>query len=292
MKILLLGKNGQVGHALQSVLSGLGELVSWGREDADLADIDALRAQLHGQRFDVIVNAAAYTAVDKAEGEADLAARINAQAPGVLGEHAASSGARLVHFSTDYVFDGEKAAPYLETDAPHPLSAYGRSKRDGEAAIAASGANALVFRTSWVFSEYGNNFIKTILRLAREREALDVVSDQFGAPTSAALIAAITARALSRADLAPGLYHLSAAGCTNWHALACFVVARARANGLPLKLQVQNIRAVKTEHYPLPAVRPKNSRLDTHRLAAALDVDFPDWTIDVEKIVDILSTSS
>ena len=220
MKILLTGRNGQLGWALQRSLAPLGELVALGHDECDLVDVPALRACLRRVVPDVIVNAAAYTAVDKAETETDLAHKVNAIAPGVIGEEARRLDAAVVHYSSDYVFDGTQAAPYVEDDPTHPLSAYGRSKRDGELALEASGARHLIFRSSWVVGAHGNNFAKTILRLAAERDRLGVVADQFGVPTPATLLARITAELLARvsgdasADFPYGLYHLVPSGRT------------------------------------------------------------------------------
>ena len=291
MKIVLLGKNGQVGHELQRTLLSLGHVIGLGRKEADLSSLTQLQGVLAQYAPDIIVNAAAYNAVDKAESDEATAFHINAEAVGLMAAHAGQSGALLVHYSTDYVFDGETPAPYLETDATNPLSAYGRSKRAGEQAIEQSGCRALIFRTSWVFSTHGGNFIKTILRLAKERENLNVVADQYGAPTSAELIADVTALAIagyrSRA-LTSGLYHLTAAGETSWHGLACHIVNRALANGATLKLNTGQIHAIPTEAYPLPAKRPKNSRMDTGALSSALGLHLPNWNIHVDRVVDQL----
>lgn len=292
MKILLLGKNGQVGQELQRTLLPLGELVALGRDGLDLEDLTALQQVLVEQAADVIVNASAYTAVDRAETDERAAMAVNADAVAVMAEYARTRGALLVHYSTDYVFDGSKTAPYREDDATAPQSAYGRSKRAGEEAILASGCKALVFRTSWVFSAHGGNFIKTMLRLAGERDSLNVVDDQFGAPTSAELIADVTALALAayrRGALATGIYHLTAAGATSWHGLASHAIGRARARGARFKVDTAQIRPIPTEAYPLPAKRPKNSRLDTSKLSGALGLQLPDWTIHVDRLIDQLS---
>ena len=291
MKIVLLGKNGQVGHELHRTLLPLGQVIPLGREEADLFSLTQLRGLLAQYTPDIIVNAAAYNAVDKAESDGAAAFRINAEAVGLMAERTCQTGALLVHYSTDYVFDGEKPAPYLETDATNPLSAYGRSKRAGEQAIEQSGCRALIFRTSWVFSAHGGNFVKTILRLAKERENLNVVADQNGAPTSAELIADVTALAIAgyrSHALASGLYHLTAAGETSWYDLACHVVNRALAKGAALKLHAKQIEAIPTEAYPLPAKRPKNSRMDTGALSSALGLHFPDWNVHVDRVVDQL----
>jgi dTDP-4-dehydrorhamnose reductase len=291
MKILLLGKDGQVGRELQRSLLPLGEVVAFGRAEADLEDLPRLRDLLNTHSPDIIVNAAAYTAVDKAETDEATAYKINAEAVGEMADYAQQSRILLIHYSTDYVFDGEKATAYVEVDDTNPQSAYGRSKCAGEEAIFQSGCNALIFRTSWVFSIHGNNFIKTVLRLAKERESLNIVADQYGAPTSAELIADITALAIpayrSHA-LANGIYHLTAAGETSWHGLACHVVERALANGAILKLNAEQIQAIPTDAYPLPAKRPKNSRMNTGALSRSLGVHFPDWTIHVDRVADQL----
>jgi len=292
MKILLIGKNGQVGHELQRTLLPLGEMVALGRDSLDLNDPAALKQVLESQAADIIVNASAYTAVDRAEDDEAGALAVNASAVAAMAAHARTHDALLVHYSTDYVFDGEKAAPYVEGDATAPQSAYGRSKRAGEEAILASGCKALVFRTSWVFSVHGGNFIKTMLRLAGERDSLNVVADQFGAPTSAELIADVTALAIAayrRGALADGIYHLTASGATSWHGLANYAIERARAHGAVLKAEPSQIKPIPTEAYPLPAKRPKNSRLDTSKLSCALDLQMPAWQVYVDRLIDQLS---
>jgi dTDP-4-dehydrorhamnose reductase len=291
MKILLLGKNGQVGHELQRTLLPLGQVIALGREEADLSSPTQLQSVLAQHIPDIIVNAAAYNDVDKAESDEAMAFRINAEAVGLMAELARQSGALLVHYSTDYVFDGRKPEPYVESDTTNPLNTYGRSKRAGEQVIEQSRCRSLIIRTSWVFSAHGGNFIKTILRLARDRENLNVVADQYGAPTSAWLIADVTALAIAGHRghaLKNGMYHLTAAGETSWHGLACHVVNRALANGATLKLHPEQIRAIPTEDYPLPARRPKNSRMDTGALSRALGLHFPDWNIHVDRVVDQL----
>lgn len=292
MKILLLGATGQVGNALRRTLLPLGGVAAPPRAQADLADLDALRALLQAQAPRVIVNAAAHTAVDRAQEHPGEAFRVNAEAVAVLAAHARQHDALLLHYSTDYVFDGLKADAYRETDAAAPLNEYGRSKLAGEEAIRASGCRALILRTSWVYGAHGRNFVKTVLRLARERDELRVVDDQHGAPTSAELIADVTALALAaygRQQLDEGLYHLSAAGRASWHDLARRTVERARRNGAPLRLRPERIRAVATEDYPLPAPRPRNSLLDTGLLSGALGLDLPDWTAHLDRTVDCLT---
>ncbi len=290
MKILLTGKNGQVGFELQRALAPLGEIVAVDQVDCNLADADAIRRLVDTVRPDVIVNPAAHTAVDKAESEPALAQAINGVAPGVFGEEAAKLGALVVHYSTDYVFEGSKDSAYTEDDVPNPQSVYGKTKLAGELALAASGARHLIFRTSWVFGAHGVNFAKTMLRLAAERQGLKVVADQFGAPTSAALIADVTAqilgqyaqgRRLASADFPAsfplGLYHLVAAGRTNWHEYAQAVVMAAQAAGKQLRMGPTDVQAITTVDYPLPAPRPANSCLDTTRLRDTFGLCLPDW---------------
>ncbi|MBV7485457.1 dTDP-4-dehydrorhamnose reductase [Bordetella sp. BOR01] len=292
MKILLLGATGQIGNALRRTLLPLGSVVAPPRPQADLADLGGLQALLRAQAPDLIVNAAAYTAVDPAQADPAPARRVNGEAVAVMAAHAHTSGTLLVHFSTDYVFDGAKPAAYLETDAPNPLNEYGRSKLAGEQAIQASGCRALVLRTSWIYAAHGQNFVKTVLQLARQRDELRVVADQVGAPTSAELVADVTALALAahrRQALPDGLYHLSAAGSATWHELACRTVRRARQQGMALRLLPEHIHAIATEDYPLPAPRPHNSRLDTRRLSDALGLVLPDWTVHLDRTIDCLA---
>ncbi|MDR2625804.1 MAG: dTDP-4-dehydrorhamnose reductase [Zoogloeaceae bacterium] len=283
--ILLTGCNGQLGCVLRQTLAPLGTVLAFDRQSLDLADADALRRRVAECRPGVIVNAAAYTAVDKAETEADIAHAVNAVAPGVLGEAAAAIGALVVHYSTDYVFDGTAKGAYREEDAPNPLNVYGKSKLAGERALQASGAQHLIFRTSWVVGAQGGNFAKTILRLAAERETLNVVDDQYGAPTSAALLAETTARILRRyyrqtrktQDFPCGLYHLTATGATSWHAYAALILAEAQKAGCALKLTAKGLTPIPSSAYPLPAARPANSRLDCTRLQHTFDLRLPPW---------------
>jgi dTDP-4-dehydrorhamnose reductase len=288
MRLLLLGKNGQVGWELQRSLAPLGEVVAFGSAEADFAQPEALAAIVRSVAPDVIVNAAAHTAVDRAESEADLAHTINATSPGVLAREAAARGAWLLHFSTDYVFDGSGTAPWTEDAPTGPLSAYGRSKLAGEAAIRASGCRHLIFRTSWVYAARGGNFAKTMLRLARERERLSVVADQFGAPTGAELLADISAHALRTAQARPevaGTYHAAAAGETSWHGYARHVIAQARAAGQPIKVADDAIDAVPTSAFPTPARRPANSRLDTRKLRDTFGLTLPRWEAGVDRML-------
>jgi dTDP-4-dehydrorhamnose reductase len=295
MNILLLGKDGQVGRELQRTLLPLGRLTALGRKGADLGDLARLENTLQTRHPGIIVNAAAYTAVDQAETDADTAYRINAEAVQMLADYAWRSGALLVHYSTDYVFDGLKTGPYLETDEARPQNVYGRSKLAGEAAILESRCAALVLRTSWVFSAQGNNFIKTVLRLARERDSLSIVDDQTGAPTSAELIADVSALAIAawrQEIIAGGLYHLTAAGSTSWYGLARHVLQRALANGARLRTEPGSLRPISSAEYPLPASRPKNSCLDTGKLSTALGLDLPDWTAHADRAVDQLTAGA
>ena len=297
MKILLLGKNGQVGWELQRALAPLGDLIALDRQGesglcGDLANLEGLAATVRSLAPNVIVNAAAYTAVDKAESEPALAARINAEAPGVLAREAAQLGAWLIHYSTDYVFDGSGQGQWQEDAPSAPLSVYGRTKREGELAIQASGAAAVVLRTSWVYAARGQNFAKTMLRLAAERDVLRVVADQFGAPTGAELIADVTAHILHRlfrahdASRLAGTYHLAAAGETSWHGYAQFVLTHARRSGVALKVSAEQLVAISTEDYPLPALRPRNSRLALAKLEETFNLKMPPWQQGVQRMLD------
>jgi dTDP-4-dehydrorhamnose reductase len=288
MKILLLGKNGQVGWELQRSLAVLGELVAWDRREADLAAPDALADAVRRVAPDVVVNAAAYTAVDSAESEADLARAVNAEAPAALAREAAGSGAWLLHFSTDYVFDGSGSAPWQEDAPTGPLSVYGRTKLEGEAAIRASGCRHLILRTSWVYGARGGNFAKTMLKFAQERDRLKVVADQFGAPTSAELLADLSAHLVRSVHARPelgGTYHAAPAGETSWHAYATHVIEFARAAGVPIKVAADAIEAVPTEGFPTTAKRPRNSRLDTRKLRDTFGLALPDWRQGVERML-------
>ncbi|PIF39831.1 dTDP-4-dehydrorhamnose reductase [Delftia sp. 60] len=296
MKLLLLGRNGQVGWELQRSLAPLGELIALDRQgDAggqglcgDLSRLDELAQTVRALRPDVIVNAAAHTAVDKAESEPDQARLLNALAPQVLAREAAQTGALLVHYSTDYVFDGSGRVARTETEATAPLSVYGSSKLEGEQLIQASGCRHLIFRTSWVYAARGGNFAKTMLRLAQEREALSVIDDQWGAPTGADLIADVTAHAIRQLQRQPGdqgLYHLVAGGETTWHAYASHVIAKARELAPERPWKVQRIAAVPTSAFPTPAQRPHNSRLDTDRLQQTFGLRLPHWQAGVDRML-------
>jgi len=294
MKILLLGKNGQVGWELQRSLAPLGQVLALDRHSTDfcgdLSHPERLAQTVQDWRPDVIVNAAAHTAVDKAESEPDLARCLNATAPAALAQAAAAIGAWLVHYSTDYVFNGQGVQPWREGDATGPLSAYGQTKLEGEQAIAASGCKHLIFRTSWVYAARGGNFAKTMLRLAGERERLTVIDDQHGAPTGADLIADVTAHALVHAMIDPaaglsGIYHLVAAGETSWHGYASHVIAQARQIQPVLALKVTDIAPVPTSAFPTPAKRPLNSRLSTHKLQQAFGMVLPPWQQGVNRML-------
>jgi dTDP-4-dehydrorhamnose reductase len=293
MRLLLLGKNGQVGWELQRALAPLGELVacdfdSPGDERADFTAPGSLVALVDRVRPDVIVNAAAHTAVDKAESEPELARTINATAPGVLAREAAARGALLVHYSTDYVFDGSGSQPRDESAPTAPLSVYGRTKLEGEQAIQASRCRHLILRTSWVYAARGGNFAKTMLRLAAERDALNVIDDQVGAPTGAELLADVTAHAAMRLVHEPalgGLYHCVAGGETSWYGYARHVVEAARAAGRPVKVATDAVRPIRTAAYPTPAARPLNSRLATHKLQRAFGLVLPPWQAGVDRML-------
>jgi len=299
MKILLLGKNGQVGWELQRSLGVLGEVVALDRHGndglcGDLADLEGLVRTVRQVGPQVIVNAAAYTAVDKAESEPDLAHRLNAQAPGVLAREAQQLGAWLVHYSTDYVFDGSGATPWSEDDPVAPLSVYGRTKLEGEQQILQSGCRHLIFRSSWVYGARGGNFAKTMLRLARERDQLHVIDDQIGAPTGADLLADVTAHAIRhllppmrRNDLTQsGIYHLAADGETSWYGYARFVLERAQRAGNVLKAGLAQMQPIPSSAYPTPARRPHNSRLDTTRLRNTFGLCLPHWETGVARMLD------
>ena len=292
MKILLLGKGGQVGWELQRSLAPLGELVALDFDSTDLCgDFTnplGLAQTVRAVQPNVIVNAAAHTAVDKAESEPDLARLINATAPGVLAQEAHKLGALLVHYSTDYVFNGSGTVPWTETDTPAPLSVYGQTKLEGEQLVAQHGASHLIFRTSWVYAARGGNFAKTMLSLAQERESLTVIDDQFGAPTSAELLADITAHAIRQVRQRPqdaGLYHLAASGQTTWHGYAKHVLSRAKRAQPAIKLIVKEVAAVPTSAFVTPAVRPHNSRLNTTKLQTTFGVTLPAWQQSVDRML-------
>ena len=293
MKILLLGKNGQLGWELQRSLAPLGELVALDRQGApglcgDLGEPDGLAATVRALRPDVIVNAAAYTAVDRAESEPDLARRINAHAPAALAREAAACGALLVHYSTDYVFHGHGQRPWAEDDPTGPLNVYGQTKLAGEQAIVQAGCRHLILRTSWIHAARGGNFARTMLRLARQQPRLTVIDDQWGAPTGAELIADVSAHAIVQLRARPdkaGIYHLAAAGETNWFSYAKHVLAQAQSAQPAIEYVVKDILPIPSSAYPVAATRPHNSRLDTRKLRTAFDLHLPPWQAGVDRML-------
>ncbi len=292
MKILLFGKGGQVGWELQRSLAPLGEAVALGTDSqalcGDFTDLNGIAKTVRSVAPDIIVNAAAYTAVDKAESETELARIVNASAPAVLAAEAKRSGAWLVHYSTDYVFNGEGDKPWLESDLTGPLSVYGQTKLEGEQAIQASGCRHLIFRTSWVYAARGGNFAKTMLRLAKERDSLTVINDQIGAPTGAELLADVTAQAIVTARRHPelsGIYHLVAGGQTSWYDYAGFIIDFARQAGVEINVAQKAIQPVPTSAFPTPAPRPKNSRLDNNKLQNAFELKLPHWQSGVVRML-------
>ncbi|WP_076998621.1 dTDP-4-dehydrorhamnose reductase [Variovorax sp. KK3] len=292
MKLLLLGKGGQVGWELQRSLAPLGDVVALDFDStdfhADFSQPERLADTVLQVKPDVIVNSAAHTAVDKAESEPELARKLNATAPGIVAQAAQQIGALMVHYSTDYVFDGSGSKPWREDDATGPLSVYGSTKLEGEQLVAGHCKRHLIFRTSWVYAARGGNFAKTMLRLAKERDRLTVIDDQFGAPTGAELLADVTAHAIRETLRDPGkvgLYHLVAGGETTWHGYARFVLEQALAARVELKAQPSAVEPVPTSAFPTPARRPHNSRLDTAKLRAAFGLELPDWRLGVARML-------
>jgi dTDP-4-dehydrorhamnose reductase len=293
MKIILFGKNGQVGYELQRTLLSFGQIIALSRNDLDIEDIDSLRELLHDLEPDMIVNASAYTQVDEAENNIELVYKVNFEAVSIMANYIHHNNGLMVHYSTDYVFDGNKLNAYVESDITNPINIYGKSKLAGEQAIINSNCNALIFRTSWVFSKNGNNFIKTILKQAKEKSSLKVISDQYGTPTSAELIADITAIAISAyrtGKISKGIYHLTAKGKTSWHELACHVIKYALVNGMIIKLKPEKIYAITSEEYPLIAKRPMNSCLNTDALCNELGIKLPNWKLHVNRVIDQFTT--
>jgi dTDP-4-dehydrorhamnose reductase len=283
MNILILGSTGQVGFELCRSLAPLGTLFAPDRRQLDLQDKARVDAYLERIQPDLIVNGAAYTAVDKAEEEADIAMRINAELPAQLAHHACRQGIRLVHYSSDYVYQGSGQSPQPESTPEAPLNQYGKSKLAGDQAIRDSGCRHLIFRTSWVYSARGSNFMKTMLKLGQQREQLSVVADQTGAPTPARLIAAVTALSLhSQSTLPDGTYHLTTRGETSWHGFARAIFALASQAKLPLAITPDNVHAIQTADYPTAARRPLNSRLSLARLEQGLTIQLPDWQSQLE----------
>jgi len=294
MRILLFGANGQVGWELQRSLSPLGELCVCDQEHVDLEDKDALSAYIHEYGPTVIVNAAAYTDVDKAESEPETAKNINTDAVSLMANEAKRLNAWLIHYSTDYIFDGTKATnkSYSEDDNPSPLSVYGTTKLQGEESIRKSGCKHIIFRTSWVYATHGTDFIKTMLRLAKEKDELKIVADQFGAPTCAELVADITALCLHQllftkdeAELSIGTYNLTPTGVTNWFEFAKLIISEAVDQGISLKVAAENIHPIATFEYPLPAKRPSNSQLDCSKICRTFDILLPPWQKHVRRVI-------
>lgn len=294
MKILVTGKNGQLGWELQRTLAVLGEVFAVDVDDCDLAKPEEIIDLVERVKPALIVNPAAYTAVDKAEADQETAIAINALAPKVLAAQANLLHIPMIHYSTDYVFDGTKVGVYVEEDEPNPQSVYGKTKWQGERNVRAICPKHVILRTSWVFGAHGSNFLKTILKLAQERDELKIIADQFGAPTSAALLADVTAEIakqfLTDQGMAKwGKYHLVAGGETTWHGYAQKVVEFANQLGVTTKLQTSSILQIPTEAYPLPAPRPKNSRLSTQKIQRVYGIDIPDWSIGVENVLQAIS---
>lgn len=294
MKVLITGSAGQLGQSLVGILSPLADVVQTTRRELDLSLPDNIEEAVSRIRPDIIINAAAYTQVDDAETDAELARRVNADAPGLLGAAAKRIGAVVVHFSTDYVFDGESPRPYREDDEPNPLNVYGQTKLAGEQALGNSGAGYMTFRVSWLYSATGNNFFNTILKLSRERESLEIVEDQIGAPTSTDVVANVVAEILVQGGDSPqkifsnkgGLYHLACLGSTSWKGFAEEIIAAAKSAGLPVK--VRSIRGLASEEYPLPARRPKNSLLETSLIQDKFGLCLTDWKTAVSKVFESL----
>lgn len=289
--ILVTGANGQVGFELQRSLAALGNVSALTRAEMDLASEASILAALREHNPAVIINPAAYTAVDRAENDRELAISVNSTAPGIMARWAADNGAWLIHYSTDYVFDGTKTDPYVEDDKVNPQSVYGESKLLGEEAVRTSGAHHVILRTSWVYGHHGSNFLKTILRLAKERSALNVVADQIGAPTSAALIADVTRAVVDRlmvSDMAgdlSGTYHLTAQNSTSWHGYAAHIVREASDQGFALALALDALKPISSAEYPTPAKRPANSRLNCTKLMDRFDIELPAWKQGVDEVL-------
>ena len=290
MRILLLGANGQLGHELSRMLSTLGEVKACGRAEVDLTNKHSIITAVDTFKPDVIVNAAAYTAVDKAEIERDLAFKVNAEAVGILADEATKRDIWLIHYSTDYVFDGCKIEPYLETDVPNPINVYGESKLAGEQAITTSGCKHLIFRTTWVIGKDGSNFAKTVLRLVTKRDSLSIVNDQFGVPTAPSLITKVTKAAIESIVTAhhwpSGIYHLAPHGETTWYGIAHMLLQLAKEERLPLATDESALQAITTAEYPTLAKRPTNSRLDTSKLEKQLKFNVPDWKDDFSAVAE------
>ncbi len=288
-RVLIIGKRGQVGWELRRTLSPLAQVISVDFPEIDLGNANSIRTWVLDSKPDVVVNAAAYTAVDKAETETDLAMKINGIAPGIIAEEARKAGALMVHYSTDYVFDGTSTEPYVETDRPNPLGAYGRTKLAGDEAVRAAGGAHLIFRLCWVYGSRGANFMLTMMRLARERQKLRVVSDQFGSPTWSRMIAAVTSLALKQILAAPecastlsGTYHLAASGATSWHAFAQAIVDLMPADGK----KCSEVEAIRTSEYPTPAHRPAYSVLSCEKLKRTFGLQLPSWDESLKQVLE------
>jgi dTDP-4-dehydrorhamnose reductase len=291
MKILLLGKNGQIGHELQTSLLTIGNVAGIGRQQMDLNHLDLLKEQLNLLKPEIVVNAAAYTQVDQAESEIEKVVALNSTMVKVLAEYCKKQNAMLVHYSTDYVFDGLKQQPYNETDQPNPINQYGMSKYLGEQHIISSDCRFLILRTSWVYSDHGHNFVKKIISLAQERDQLKIVSDQWGAPTSARMIADTTTLILSHVINNPslnGLYHLTAAGETSWYHLASYVLEKLTKAGVSFRASSRQVTPITTEEYPSPAKRPKNSRLNNDKIEKTFGLQLPDWRVYLDQTLSKL----
>jgi dTDP-4-dehydrorhamnose reductase len=287
-RLLLLGGSGQIGWELRRTLAPLAEVIAPSRAECDLSELNGLKEFVRGVRPEVLVNAAAFTAVDDAESDVGAATKVNAEAPGVLAEEAARVGALLVHYSTDYVFDGSAAKPYREEDLTHPLNVYGATKLAGEEAIAAVGGRHVILRTSWVYGLRGRNFLRTVRRLAREREEVRIVNDQIGAPTWSRLIAEGTAQMLANADHVeplPGVYHFAAGGETSWHGFASAILSGDPDRALH---RCARVTPIPTADYPTPARRPRYSVLDSGRAARELGIRLPSWEIQLEMVLEEL----
>ena len=296
-RILIVGNAGQLGRELERIFAGVGPIIAVDRESVDLADADQTRALVQRAAPDLILNAAAYTAVDRAESEPELAHAINAQAPQVLAEEALQRNALFVHYSTDYVFDGAKSEPWVETDAPNPLNVYGASKLAGEQAVQKIGGKFLIFRTSWVYGPHGNNFLLTMLRLGRERDRLSIVDDQVGAPTTSielarathAIVIGILAGRFVAQPAWSGLYHMTCAGSVSWFGFAQAIFARAAEL---LGAKAPHLTSISTTDYPTPAARPRNSVLSNARLAASFGVQLPSWRFALEEVMHSIRNES
>lgn len=297
MTILVLGKNGQIGWELQRSLSLQGAVVALGRSDVDVADEAALRHTVRELRPRIIVNATAFTAVDNAERETEAAHRVNADVPGILAEEAARLDAWLIHYSTDYVFDGKKSGLYTETDTPAPLGVYGASKLAGENAVAGVGGKHLIFRCCWIYSNRRPNFLLSILSLAMKRDSLRVIDDCTGAPTGASLVADVTGAVVRQLgegghdEHASGIYHIAAGGKTMWHEYASFIVSEANRLGMPTRLDLSNIERISEQDYGSPVRRPLNSCFDTGKLRAAFGVELHDWRFGVARVLEEVAAS-